>query len=391
MKDHLTYIYQQVMKTLNFPRSSTIYKLGKVNTFRNGSAMILGAVGENVQNKDKFVRVTYTSDGWNHTDIKECGQLIDYLTEGDISIFSPEQLARIKILVQVDQAGAEALIVAYLCKAGKFRDLFLYGIKPHVFVALHVFSEQWKEKAPHLTETIELALRSEIKNLPLLPKWKELDKLIKSSDDWAAHERYYYIAKMICHASNYGMKGQTFALNVLQKSEGAIRLSVAESTKYLEAYHKLFPEIRQWHSEIQNMLNENKRVLRNLFGEPREFGGFWGDTLFREAYAFIPQSTVGEITNKAKLAMYEHIEEDDIIDTDQLQNGHDSALAQTLIGQERFIIETYQNYFNLQMTNFRGEKFNMKSEAQIGLNWAPMKVRKDGTVINPLGMREFKV
>ena len=40
------------------------------------------------------------------------------------------------IFVQPDQAGAEALVVAYLCPPGQFRSLFLNGIKPHTLMQL---------------------------------------------------------------------------------------------------------------------------------------------------------------------------------------------------------------------------------------------------------------
>jgi hypothetical protein len=370
---------------LMYPRSSTIYKIPGTKTFRQGSAMIIGRWGENMQNKDKDVRKHYLSDGWTDADYQF---LLNYLIDFDIKVFNEEQLQRIKLLLQIDQSGAEALIVSYLCRAGKFRDLFIYGVKPHVFVALHVFHQEWKKRCPDLD--IDKFLNAAPKDLTKIEGWKILDKLIKSSDEWIASERFYYIAKMICHASNYGMRGATFAINVLQKSEGAIRLSEQQATFYLEAYHKLFPEIRIWHLEIQDELNRNKSVLHNLFGEPRQFNGIWGDTLFRDAYSFKPQSTVGQITNRAKARVQHHIENDDIIDTDQLQNGHDSILAQTLVGQENFIGRILQHYIEVELTSPRGEKFRMKSEAGVGFNWGPMKIRKDGSIYNPLGMREVR-
>lgn len=669
---------------LDYPRSTTTYKITGSKTFRQGSAMVIGIYGENLQNKDKDVRKLYLSDGWN---VNDYHNLLDYLISGDIDSFNTEQINRIKLLLQVDQSGAEALIVSYLCRAGKFRDLFIYGVKPHVFVALHVFHNEWRKRCNDLD--IDKFLHAKPAELTSIQGWKELDKLIKSSDDWAAHERYYYIAKMICHAcvtgdhevltpegwipidqltkehklaiwdkddsikfehpfetfkyeykgeliqfnepqldqlvtpnhrivyaankkyhtkcaddiieykgakiptaglysqgninlssdavkfitaiqadgyiinestvrfrfqktkkvdrlreilknlnlsydfkfgndlayefyirecngylkwfkikkewgpflltwsainldtlidelkywdgtyevdylhkreayfsnninninwiktilhlrnkqgtfstgnrtyilginrrtksrlhggrklnfagmvycpkvstgyflirrngkisvtgnSNYGMRGPTFAINTLQKSEGSIRLSEKQATEYLEAYHKIFPEIRIWHLDIQDQLSKQKSVLYNLFGEPREFNSPWGDMLFRDAYSFIPQSTVGQITNRAKSRVQMHINNGDIIDTDQLQNGHDSILAQTLVGQEAFIAKFLQHYIEIDMVSPRGEPFKMKSECGIGFNWGPMKVRKDGSIYNPLGMREVR-
>lgn len=366
---------------LNYPRSSTIYKITGTKIFRLGSAMILSKYGENTQNKDKAIRYVYCSDGYELTQrTKE--KLHEYLLTDNISQFSEEELKSIKIMVQVDESGADALIVAYLCRAGKFRDLFIYGVKPHIYVALHVFANVWKERCKELD--IDKFLHAKPSELKSISGFESLRKLIASSDEWAAHERFYYIAKMICHAANYGMKGPTFALNVLQKSEGSIRLSVEQATLYLNTYHRTFPEIQQWHSEVVYTAQKQNNVLYNLYGEPRLFAGLWSEEVNREMYAFIPASTVGQIINKAKTRIQmDLIETGELLDTDLLQNGHDSILAQTLITQERFVAKTIQHYVNAPLVNFRGEKFSMKSESQIGANWGPQKYN------NPLGLRNI--
>ena len=66
------------------PRNTTIYKLGGTETFRASSSKWFGR-GTNLQNIEKSMRQLYWAD------------------DG-------------KVLVQVDQSGAEALIVSYLCE-----------------------------------------------------------------------------------------------------------------------------------------------------------------------------------------------------------------------------------------------------------------------------------
>ena len=247
------------------PRHSCHWKLSGTETFRLSSTKIFNRWGTNMQNPSKDICRVYIADPG-------------------------------KVLVQADQSGAEARVVAYLCDPGNFRDLFIYGIKPHVYVALHVFADTWADRCPDVL--IGNFTRSPIKDIKNLTGWKHLDSLIKSSDNWPASKRYYFIAKMICHASNYGMQAREFQLNVLQKSEGKIALTLQQCEKFLSTYHCLFPEIHRWHREVESLLRRT-RCLRNLFGYPRTFYGAFTPDLLKQAYAFIPQSTVGTITNIA--------------------------------------------------------------------------------------------
>lgn len=339
------------------PRNSTNYVISGTLSFRLGSRKILRRYGSNLQNIEKSMRAIYVPD-------------------------------KGKVFVQVDQSGAEALIVAYLCEAGNFRDLFIHGVKPHVFVGLHNFKQQWKDyynatglsTVPNIDELCSLS----IPQLKQHRDFREADKLIKSSDNWPSEKRYYYIAKMICHASNYGMRAGAFQLNVLEKSKGKIALSRKEAENYLTTYHTLFPEIHGWHRDVERQLTET-RILYNLFGYPRQF--YFpqvnpSDNLLKEAYAQCPQSTVGCITHIAYTSMYEYIEQERKL-WDLLANTHDSYLLQCPIGEEVACKTKAQEFMNQDLVSPRGEKFKMKSEAQWGFNWAPQSTK------NPEGLREF--
>ena len=334
------------MIKLSLPRNTTIYKLGGTETFRASSAALFG-MGTNLQNIEKSMRALYYAD------------------EG-------------KKLVQVDQSGAEALIVAYLCRKGRFRDLFLHGVKPHVFVAMHVFMQKWQM----MLKDIDMMsfVSTPISELKTKDGWKLLDKIIKESDNWQASERYYYIAKMICHASNYGMRGAAFQLNVLEKSRGKIVLTKQQADDYLMRYHSLFPEITEWHSWVADQLRCTK-TLYNLFGFPREATGILNEQDYKEWYAFCPQSTVGCITHIACTKLQQYIE-DTGRDWDLLGNCHDSFVAQCPIGEERELATVMTDFICMELTSFRGEKFRMRSEAQTGFNWGPYKKDKneDGLV-----------
>jgi len=378
------------MLILPTPRNTCIFKITGTDTLRLASKALFG-FGTNLQNISDDLRSLYVPDGWDGIwDNLLLEKMWDYQRRRDVSIFSEEQRSKGKMFVQVDQSGAEALIVAYLCRHGKFRELFLNKIKPHIFVALHVFTSEFAAKYPEKAALLDLAVKTDITKLNTLVGFKELKEIIASSDKWSAQERYYYIAKMICHASNYGMRGGTFQLQVLEKSEGKIVLSRKQADGYLSGYHGLFDEIMEWHAEVWNVLDKDK-VLYNLQGFPREFTGRIHPDMLKDALAFIPQSTVGTITNVAFTNLQEYIETHSLA-WDLLNNCHDSYLCQCPIGEEVECGRVMRLFMEQELTNFRGEKFRMRSEAQAGFNWAKggkAPYLEDGSYGNFEGLQEI--
>lgn len=335
-------------------RYSFSINIAGTTTFRASSAKLLKDVGNNSQNWSKDLRRIFIPDAG-------------------------------KILGQTDQAGAEALIVAYLCRAGRYRELFTNKVKPHTFIAMHVFKDKFEKR---LGFSIDNCITCKIPELKNQPNWAQLSDMIKESDNWPANERYYYIGKKIVHASSYGMEAFTFAQSVLDETDGAIRLTEKEADAYLKTFHTLFPEIRAWHVNIIDDLNIKKRRLSNLFGYQRYFGGHWGKELFKEAYAFVPQSTVGCITHIAITELQERIDNGDKIlkdiHFDILMNGHDSIQWQCDVGGEHIAKAEVSKHLNRELRNNRNEVFYMKSETNVGYNLTPYKQET-----NPKGLVEI--
>lgn len=287
---------------------------------------------------------------------------------------------------QRDQSGAEALIVAYLCRYGNFRELFLHNIKPHVFVGLHLFKEIWKKKVQtiglDIHPDIDELCNTPISNLRANPHFKPVEKLIKKSDEWTASERYYYIAKQVCHSSNYGIRPAAFCLNTLEKSLGKIVLSKRDAEYFLEMYHSLFPEIREWHRDVEMQVTTTG-ILYNLFGEPITFtDDLQTEKAMKEAYSAVPQSTVAEITNNAVVLMQNYIETVGVR-WDILGNTHDSFFVQSPIAECEQCQAVMKQFIEPELQNFKGEKFNMKSEGGTGYNWGKYHETK-----NPEGLKE---
>lgn len=326
------------------PRCNTSWSIGGTDTFRNRSRKLLDRWGTNQQNISSNISRIYIPD-------------------------------ENKIFVSADCAGAEALIVAYLCPEGKFRSLFTVGIKPHVFVALHLFAKHWSTT---FGDTIASMLNLSPIALSNHPNWKEVSKAIKN------HETYYFIGKKSCHSFNYRKQAGGFIFDVLKESEGRVVLSKKEGERIRDMYVSvLFPEIEQvWHKEQDDILRRT-RTLRNLFGYPRTFYGTFTDSFFREATAFIPQSTVGCITNIAFARLQCKIEAEGL-PWDLLNNKHDSVLVQCPIEDKDLATIALRESLEQELISPRGEHFKMKSEVSVGLNWGKYNVTD-----NPEGMREI--
>lgn len=343
-------------------RSSCIWKIGGPKTFRLASAKILGKWGGNLQNIEKGMREIYIPDPG-------------------------------KIFGQVDQAGAEALIVAFLGRPGKFRELFAYKIKPHIYVALRLFKDVWSKKMREhniITSSdhfdIDEIIETPIAQLKQHPLWESLKNLIADSDNWSLQERYYYLAKQTCHSGNYGITPPTFRMNVLEKSGGKIVIKKEESERFILTYQSLFPEIFEWHEIVRKQV-ETTGMLYNLHGHPYTVTQpVIAEHQWKELYAWIPQSTVGEITNIAVTKTQQYIEESGL-DWDVLVNGHDSILSQCPIPEINVCLGKMTEYIQQTFTSpYDGAQFTMGSEAQAGYNWAPAKKDK-----NPDGLRTVKL
>ncbi len=365
-------------------RYSCTYTLAGPKTFRRGSRKLFGRWGNNLQNVEKGGRIIYIPDGPFQEHIAKCKY---WLQCGDLSVFTDEELDKLRVLLQSDQSGAEALIVAYDSEPKNYRQLFIHSVKPHVYVAMKLFEGIWKKKLKESGGLVEDFNIEEISNtpIPLLkqnPFWHDLDLLIKSSDNWPLTERYYYFAKQTCHSANYGIEKNTFRMNVLEKSGGKVVLSMDEADRFLLTYRSLFPEIGESNRRIERQVRETK-VIYNMFGYPYQITDYnISDSAMKEYYAWPRQSTVGEITricftNLQKYIWSEHKK------WDVLQDNHDSYLCQCPLYDVKDCRDKMKEFMNIELVSpYDGVKFRMKSEQNLGFNWAP---QKDS---NPLGLRE---
>jgi len=92
------------------------------------------------------------------------------------------------------------------------------------------------------------------------------------------------------HGLNYDFSAQGFSL--------LYEMALRQAKFIVEKYHKIYPGVRQgFHAMIKRCLRES-RTLTNPFGRKTLFLDKLDDKTFKNAYACIPQGTVGDIINE---------------------------------------------------------------------------------------------
>jgi hypothetical protein len=384
-------------------RNSTLYKLGGTLTFRRASTKILPEKnkknvgwGNNLQNIEKSLREIYIADGFSPELEEKC---LHWLRSNgtDLSIFTAEELDKLRVFAQTDQSGADAKIVAYECEARDYRKLFIHGVKPHVYVALKLFREVWPNKAREYGLDITEAIVSDLCDTPieLLKQhrsWFDLDKLIKASDNWSLSERYYYMAKQTCHSANYGIEWNTFIMNTLEKSGGKIVLTPEQGKFFLQTYRGLFPEIPERCRQVEHQVRTTG-ILYNVFGHPFIIwpGGNPPECVIRDMksfYAWGPASAVAQITENAYSDMQEWIESSGK-KVDLLADTHDSYMCQCPLQDLKEVAGKMKGFMEQKFISpVDGVPFQMGSETSVGFTWSPAKPDSNK---NLCGLREFKV
>lgn len=289
-----------------------------------------------------------------------------------LSIF---RAPRGRLLIQPDQAGADALVVAYTAKDGNYRALFRNGIKPHAFLALHIFHVQyaeWFRDLPYSHLDYVAALPDE---LAKMEGWPILDKRIRSSGV------PYDVGKRTAHGYNYDMQWKTYQEANLVQSEGMLVLSREQSQRFLLLCAALFPEINELKIEIE-MRIRTTRVLHNLQGFPRRFDKLITPDYIRDGLSWIPASTVACITHEAIHKTQRYIEENKL-DWHCVSNKHDSMATEIPAADLDHALEWHRHVMRKDLVGRDGVKFQMGSEIQYGERWCPVSK-------HPSGMKEHK-
>lgn len=107
----------------------------------------------------------------------------------------------------------------------------------------------------------------------------------------------YRMFKSFSHGSNYG--GSPTGLS------RRLGLTVHEAEKTQRWYFGRYPRILEWHKRVQEQLR-TKHFVENIFGYRRYYFDRIDDDLFRQAYAWIPQSSIAILINHIWMNLWEN-------------------------------------------------------------------------------------
>lgn len=178
-------------------------------------------------------------------------------------------------------------------------------------------------------------------------------------------ERFW--GKKANHAFNYGFGYRSFSM--------LYELPERESKFIHDRYHAGYPGIKaNYWRLIQEMLGDNRTII-NPFGRHIRLVDRWGEELFKQGYAALPQSTVADKINEHGLLFVcrnpEQFEQ--LLLTSQV---HDSIVFQipVAIGWAEHARMLLALLISLETPiTFRGRTFVIHAEAKVGLSMGNYK------------------
>lgn len=115
----------------------------------------------------------------------------------------------------------------------------------------------------------------------------------------ALYKRERQLAKAFIHGTNYGGGARTMAI--------AAGVTVLQAERFQRIYFGAYPGIKEWHNRTEQQL-KTKHYVQNAFGYRRYYFDRV-DGLLPEALAWIPQSTVANVIDRAWLNIHNNIPE----------------------------------------------------------------------------------
>ena len=239
---------------------------------------------------------------------------------------------------EIDLSQAENRIMAYVADEHDMIEAFESGVDIHRKTASMIFGIDYNEISD--------------------------EKGSSHLGNGTQSQRYW--GKTSNHSFNYDLGARSAATR--------FELAIHEAQHLINSYHKAYPGIRRYHTWVKETLANENRQLTNLMGRTRRFLGRWEDSLFKEAYNFIPQSTVADVINQYALSgvyndqvKFKHVE--------LLNQVHDSIWVQIPLtispSGHQHILGDIIGVMQPKLT-WRSHEFIIPAEAKMGYNFQEM-------------------
>jgi DNA polymerase-1 len=207
--------------------------------------------------------------------------------------------------------------------------------------------------------------------------WPSLDWPGTDEGDRELTDRPFYrhhtrrdMCKKLGHGTNYG--------GLPKNMSAQTKIDYTIVNDFYIAYNKAFPAHRRWHTWVSEQIRA-RGFLVSLMGRQRHFYGRRDDPkVLREAIAYDPQGSLGDIVNRGMLRVFQ------ADDCDLLMQNHDSILVQYPQEMEDEVIEKIQAqlYHEIKLRN--GRTLTIPYGCKTGWNWG------DYSKGNPNGLKKYR-
>lgn len=155
------------------------------------------------------------------------------------------------------------------------------------------------------------------------------------------HDKEYTMFKSLCHGTHY--------LGTAKGLAERIGLLVHEVEVIQKWYFGKFPNLKIWQDYIKNQVISRKMVS-NVFGYRCYFFDRIEGTIFNQAIAWIPQSTVACIVNRAMVTLHNQFPNQfKKVQFDVLQHNHDSLAGQFPTEQKEFYVAAVKKAMEVEL------------------------------------------
>lgn len=258
--------------------------------------------------------------------------------------------------VEVDLIQAEWVVTAHLAQDANMLEVVRSGADPHLRTAELII------RAPKELIKAENSLVGHLSDPTIITERRanELPECMDYAFPRTMSGRQ--MGKKANHALNYNMQYRRFSLWA--------EIEEREASRIVSLYRdQAYPGLKGYYREIEHELRTNNRYLSNCYGETRQFLDRWGPDLLDAAYAFKPQSTVGNQTNFGLKGVYHDVTH--LPRVDPRAQVHDSLLTHHWFDTWQELAEQcgYCLYHMTTQAEYHGTKFYLGRELKLGVAW----------------------